>query len=238
MKAENEFELVLALDTSSKIQTIALVRGQNLLERRQHLANNNHAASLLKNISQTLESHGLSVADLDLISVGLGPGSFTGLRVGLANAKALALSAGVAVVGVSSLAAMARPVWAARREVTVALADARRNECYISVLDEDFQLVQADKALSPTECANTIRRLAEASAVSVVGPGLDAYSKFFEDLPKNVSRFGEGWDCPSPYSLALLGREKALASQTLSWKQLEPNYIRPSDAKVKTPKSA
>jgi len=232
-----EYKNILALDTSSRVQTLALVQGDTLLARRQHVANNNHAATLLHNISDIMTQHDMELGQLDLIVCGLGPGSFTGLRVGLANAKAIALSTGAGLVGISSLEAMARPVWSARKECVFALADARRGEVYLSAFSRDFVALCPEVAITPSDALLRIEARAHDEPVSVVGSGLEAFKGVFADLGSNVSCFGEGWDCPSPFSLALLGRARAQESGTENWKVLEPNYIRPSDAKV-SPKAS
>ncbi len=228
------FNRILAIDTSSLVQTLALVEGETLLARRHHVAKSNHASTLLHNISDMLNQHDMTIRDLNLIVCGIGPGSFTGLRVGLANAKGIALATGAGLVGVSSLEAMARPVWAATRSTVVALADARRNEAYVATYDSNFTRCHADRAMAPEDAVKHIQELAAKGDVAIVGSALRAYPHAFQDLG-DVRAFGEGWDCPSPFSLALIGRAQALEHGADAWSLLEPNYIRPSDAEITRP---
>lgn len=228
------FDRILAMDTSSRVQTLALVQGDTLLARRHHVANTNHASTLLHNISDMLSQHDMTIHDLDLIACGIGPGSFTGLRVGLANAKGIALATGAGLVGVSSLEAMARPVWSATQSTVVALADARRNEAYVATYDSNFVQLHDARAMSPGDAVKHIQELCSTGDVAIVGSALTVYAEAFQDIP-NVRSFGEGWDCPSPFSLALIGRAQALKTGATSWSLLEPNYIRPSDAEITRP---
>ena len=99
--------LTLSLDTSTKLQAIGLLEDDLILERRVRRVRYNHGSSLLTAVDGLLSAHGKTVADLSLIGIGMGPGSFTGLRVGMATAKGIARAAGVPIQGASTLASFA-----------------------------------------------------------------------------------------------------------------------------------
>ena len=116
--------LILAFDTATDVATVALVRdGEVLGERRSR------AARVLREVEALLQEAGLRAGDVDAIAVGTGPGSYTGLRMGLVTARTLAVSLGVPVAGVSTLDALAAgapgavPVIDARRREVFTLAD-------------------------------------------------------------------------------------------------------------------
>ncbi|MEZ4462167.1 MAG: tRNA (adenosine(37)-N6)-threonylcarbamoyltransferase complex dimerization subunit type 1 TsaB [bacterium] len=222
---------ILAIDTATGIQALALVDGDTQVARRHHTTRGNHADTLLHNIHDMLTQQRWSIEDLDLVACGLGPGSFTGLRVGLANAKALAVSAGAVVAGVSTLAAIARPVAALTSEPIVSVVDARRLEMYVGVyqmIDGTFHNVLPDVAVGPEEFLSLLDRFPNAV---VVGSGHHPYVST-EQLPKAVTVLHSGWDSPSPFSLATLTRAAVLTSGPPDIVALEPNYIRPSDAEA------
>lgn len=226
----NQHKRVLAIDTSTRIQALALVEGSEQLARRHHVTRGNHADTLLHNIHDMLTQHGWTVDALDLVACGLGPGSFTGLRVGLANAKALAFSAGADLAGVSSLAAIARPVTNVVEGPVLAAIDARRNEVFAGLYQADGErlvVLREECALGPDALAKWIESLGH---VSVVGGG---YQTYFGQAPCGAARIlGSGWDSPSPYSIATLGRLAAVSPSSSAFAALEPNYIRPSDAEA------
>ncbi len=98
---------LLAYDTSSPILSMALFVGSGKIAEVHDPPSEKHSSSLLPGLARILESHRMSFKDMDCFAVGLGPGSFTGLRVGLAAAKMLAHSLKKKLIGVSSLEAMA-----------------------------------------------------------------------------------------------------------------------------------
>ena len=117
---------ILAFDTSTEYCSVALWRGGEV-DARETPAGQRHSQLLLPMIDELLERHELTVAGLDGIAYGQGPGSFTGLRIACGMAQGLAFGAGLAVVGVGTLAAMAE---AARGGQVVCCLDARMGEIY------------------------------------------------------------------------------------------------------------
>lgn len=102
--------MLLALDTSSRFAGIALYEpGKGIVSEANWHAGGQHTVALLPRVSQMMEEQGVAVVDLEAIAVALGPGSFTGLRVGLAAAKGLALAVGVPLIGIPTLDVTAYP---------------------------------------------------------------------------------------------------------------------------------
>ena len=93
---------VLALDTSTMVQSVAVLRSDGRHEERTFHAGKGHTASLLTSIDRVLQAAKLKPRDIELAAVGIGPGSFTGLRIGVAAIKAFCFATGAKPVGVSS----------------------------------------------------------------------------------------------------------------------------------------
>lgn len=230
-----QYRRVLAIDTATRIQTLALLDGEAVLARRLHQVKFNQASTLLRNVGDMLSQHDIGPRDLDLICVGVGPGSFTSLRVGLANAKGLARAAGCAIVGVSSLEALARPACYLHEGPVVATIDARRGEVYAGVYrgrGEDFCCLVADHTATPAALQALIEERFADDAIVASGTGVRAYPELRAWQAPKVRVLDAAWDAPSSVSIALLGRARALRDGPDDLARLEPNYIRLSDAEL------
>lgn len=126
--------LILAIDTTTEYGSLALQRGEDLLECQEVHAQQAFSRVLFGEISALLERHGLWLEDVELFAAAAGPGSFTGVRVGLTAAKGLAVVKGKRVVPVSNLAATAALAPPGPR-ILIPVLDARRGELYAGVYE-------------------------------------------------------------------------------------------------------
>ena len=226
----------LAVDTSTYTQAVALLRDDDVLAHVRELPEAHHGGQLLGLIDRLLRSRGLRPADLDLLVCGLGPGSFTGLRVGMACLKGLSMTTGRPLVGASTLAALSLPYALARPGEPVASAvDARKKEVYSgsyawNKAEDALQIVEPERALSPQALRQALE---QGGAALLVGFMVGKYAPL---RPRAGDRFTiatEPHVAPDAVSLATLGRARfeALGEQS-ELDALEPNYIRPSDAEL------
>ena len=221
--------LLLAVDTSGKQGSIALARcgaGENCARVEIEivevvpLSGGTFSAQLVPQIAALLEKHGYSKSDLGGFAVASGPGSFTGLRVGLAAIKALAEVLHKPMAAVSLLEAVASS-GAARGRVLAAL-DAGRGDVYAG----DYELapklqMHSERLLSREEF------VAEATGKAVVTP--DAT---LAEIARAAGIPVERIECPNSGVIARLGWEHLRRGETVSPEELEANYIRHSDAEI------
>ncbi len=120
---------ILGIETSVKIGSLALIEGENLVARSDIYTRLNHSARLIPVLNELLQTAGWGIDDLDGVGVGLGPGSFTGIRVGLAAGQGIAFGASIPLIGIGSCWAMARGSSAPDGPV-VTLLDAGRGRVY------------------------------------------------------------------------------------------------------------
>lgn len=144
--------LVLGIETSSTRGSVALVSGDRadgatVLAWREHNEPNQHAERLLALVEETLKEAGLPKEAIERIGVGVGPGSFTGVRVGLSIAQGLMLGLGVSGVGVGSLRAIAAGLPASDQRLRVVLRDARREEYFLAAYSSQGEEVVAPCAI-------------------------------------------------------------------------------------------
>jgi tRNA threonylcarbamoyladenosine biosynthesis protein TsaB len=153
---------VLGFDTATPAIAVALLRaGGEAVERRHDPAPGErpeHATRLLGLVEEVLTAAGLSPGDLERVAVGTGPGSFTGLRIGVATARGLAQAVGAGLVGVSTLRALAAGADAPPDRVVVAVVDARRGEAFAAAWRGNTSLM-APAALAPDDLARQVGRL-------------------------------------------------------------------------------
>jgi tRNA threonylcarbamoyladenosine biosynthesis protein TsaB len=221
-----------------------------------------HSERLLWAIHQTLESCGWKLADIDFFGVGVGPGSFTGLRIGITTARTLAQTLGKPLVGVSSLAALARPVALhfadrAERVVVIASSDAAKGELFAllgaarsivdcAVLaDGDFpglwkRGVEEDVLEPDAIMKRTKKKLAEGSAREKskwirIGEGKLRYPDAWKSLPKSKEI-----ESPLPFADHVQGRylgalcfEAIQAGLARPALDVHPRYLRVADAEKK-----
>ena len=223
----------LAVDTSTFLQCGALLDGDRVLSAWARAVPREHGTSLLRAIARELGAHDLTPADLDLLVCGAGPGSFTGLRVGLAALKGLSLAAGVPLVGASTLTAIARGLAVPGRPAPVVIVDARKSEVYASGvpdLERPGAPPRPTEAWNPAELARYLARAAsERGRLTVATFGVASYPALAA-LPAPIEVVGEPIARPDPIALAMIGREAFARGGAPALDALEPDYVRASDA--------
>lgn len=160
---------VLAIETSSLRGSVALVQGDRIVASAHHEEPNRHGERLLPLIDELLAQSGWGRSSIERLGVGIGPGSFTGLRVGIALAAGVALGLGVPLVGVGSLRAVAAGHSASDPRLRVVVRDARRNEHFVAVYDADGAEVQAPEAIPQALTTERIRDLVNMRPFVVLG---------------------------------------------------------------------
>ncbi|MEZ5167676.1 MAG: tRNA (adenosine(37)-N6)-threonylcarbamoyltransferase complex dimerization subunit type 1 TsaB [Acidimicrobiales bacterium] len=218
--------LILAIESATSRVGCAVGTVDGVLAAAHAARGRHHAESLVPQIRFTLELAGLAIDDLDLIAVDVGPGLYTGLRVGLTTARAMAHSLGVPLIGVSSLEAVADRVRHGGGEV-VAVLDARRGEVFHGCFDCSGSLPVATTEAAVGDPAILAASLAaRAGRLRIVGDGARAHADVFA---ANGLRIGEVDDAlPAPE--AVLRLAAARADEAAAPALVAPLYLRRPDA--------
>lgn len=231
-------QIILAVDTSTDMLACAVARvgegGVEILASGDHLCRRQANVELVSTALETLGAAGLSMADVNAVLVGRGPGSFTGVRIGIATAKGLACGLGVALYGASTLDAAAWAAWSAgARGLVGVVGDAMRREVYPGVYEVDDAGVRrtfpAETVLKATDAVAAWAARADAGELTLTGDGLRKYRGAYEDA--GFSRYvGEGSWWPTGEGLV----RAAVASGALAADGdpalVLPIYTRLSDA--------
>jgi tRNA threonylcarbamoyladenosine biosynthesis protein TsaB len=191
-----------------------------------------HVGVLPALASKALERASVSLADVEGLAVSLGPGSFTGLRVGLSFAKGVALASGARMFGVSTLEALAY-VAPVRFDFVAVVCDARRGETYAAAFrrsDGSLERVGPDLSLSPENAAAWVSARVEGACAILVGDAPERYPASFEGLCGRIriARFEEIH--PSGSMVALLGEGRLRHGESDRLESLTPSYVRASAA--------
>lgn len=228
---------ILALDTSSLVGTVAVLADGELRAEWSASVRASHGETLLPQLARALEQAGLALADVDLFAVGLGPGSFTGVRIGVATAKGLALAEQKPLVGVTSLRVLARGMPAgALRAVAV---DAHKGEVYCALYELDEAGVLRERVspfhAPPEVSARVLREAAGERTTAIAGSGLARYgAALIEPLGPHFLRAPGYCDVPRAACLAHEAAHLLAHEGPSDLALLEPLYVRPSDAKLPT----
>ena len=222
--------LILAFETSAKAASAALTEDGKLLGEAYQNTGMTHSQTLMVMAEDLLKQCGKKIEDLQAVAVANGPGSFTGVRIGVAAAKGLAWGAELPCVGVSTLEAMALSLGAWQGYVCPVM-DARRSQVYNALFHVNCGVstrIREDRAISLTELGEDLQNLKEP--IFLVGDGSNlCYNTLLESVP--------GLVLPPEHRM----HQRAVGVGLLAQKQLEagdpgdgatlvPNYLRLSQA--------
>lgn len=191
-------KIVLAVDTSTDMLACAVGRlgeeGVELLASGDHLCRRHANEELVTTCLDALGRAGLAMADVDAVLVGRGPGSFTGVRIGIATAKGLACGLGRALYGVSTLDAVAWGVWAhGVRGLVGVVGDAMRREVYPALYevgeDGPVRLFEVETVVKAPDAIEAWAARDDAGEIALAGDGLKKYRAQFEAA--GFSRFAD-----------------------------------------------
>jgi tRNA threonylcarbamoyladenosine biosynthesis protein TsaB len=234
--------LILAIETATRAGSVAVSRGEEILASTTGDASSSHSTDLIENVDRMLRASQLELDDIDLFAAAIGPGSFTGLRIGLATVKSLAVATNKKCIGVSTLAAVAHA--AGNSKQTVALLPAGRGEVFAQMLSVSGHEVAAlDEAmhLSPQML---LSKYGSHETITWAGEGAHAQLELLRaeterrGIPFNLSGDGNGWSVAPENtriaeSVAQLASREYRAGRITEPEDLRANYVRPSDAEMK-----
>lgn len=224
--------LTLAFDTSSKTVAVALLRNDVIIYDAIINIDLNHSEVLLSAISYACLQTRIKISEIDLFACIIGPGSFTGLRIGVSTLKGLMLATGKPAVGISSLAALALNVGKSSKIICSAM-DAGRGQVYTAFYryNENGLLDQigTDKAVDPREII-----LNPEQEIIFVGDGAIKYSGIISNNINNkINIASSAQQYIRASSVGILGREKYNRNELLNAETFVPVYLRSADARVK-----
>ena len=223
--------IVLGIETATVQVGCALGGHEGVLASFHAARGRRHAEILTPAIDFVCGQAQISLSEVGAVAVDIGPGLFTGLRVGVATAKAMAQALRVPVIGFSSLDLLAYPVRHTRRLIACVI-DARRGEVFAALYRQvpgGVQRQTAPAVTSPSQLAGEL--LARNEECLLVGDGAIRYAEVFVDLA-GVEAAGVGNAYPSAAALVELAQPRAQREEFVQPWELEPMYLRQADADI------
>jgi tRNA threonylcarbamoyladenosine biosynthesis protein TsaB len=222
---------VLGVDSSTMTAGVGIVEQDEILVDLKFDVKVTYSDILMPTIDLALKTVRLKVDDLDGLAVSIGPGSFTGLRIGLSTVKGLCFASGKPLVGVPSLDALASSSLYCRYPV-VPLLDAKKDQVYAAVYDtSDGQITRKSEYMA-LGIGELVQKL--AGETLFVGPGARFRQKELAGLLGEKAFFALGQQSgPSGASVAWMGSSRLAAGKTEDITNLEPLYVRMSEAELK-----
>jgi tRNA threonylcarbamoyladenosine biosynthesis protein TsaB len=225
---------LLAVETSTLTGAVALLQaGSAVAESRVNVAVT-HGERLMAAIDGVLRNARWELGDVDAFAVALGPGSFTGLRIGVSTVKSLAFATAKPVVGVPTLDALAWTLPFCAYPVCPVL-DAKKDEVYTALyrtLEGQLELLEAPRAVAPTTLAEELRATTEGPIV-FLGDGVGPFAPILSEILGTRARLTPaGLRLPSAVTVGELGVARLTRGEASDPAALVPLYLRPSEAEL------
>ncbi len=214
---------ILAIDTSSEVCGVCVLEDDKLIDDNSLNNGMTHSENLMPLVSEILEKNNLKISDIDLISCVVGPGSFTGIRIGVSTIKALAEVHNIKIAELTSLEVLAGNINS--EGIKASIIDARNDQVYCGIFDKDNNLIEEMIADS---IDNTIQKLKQYSNIICVGNGAKKHKELLIKEIFNIS-FCDN-NVQSAYVVGKIGYKKYLEKNVKTADEILPIYLRKSQA--------
>jgi tRNA threonylcarbamoyladenosine biosynthesis protein TsaB len=221
--------IILATDTTTFTGSIALLKDTKLIAEIDIDSSSTYSERLLPAVDFLLKTNQLNIQDMDGFAVSVGPGSFTGIRIGLSTVKSFSYASGKPVAGVSTLKALAEKLRRSQAHLLCPLLDAKKGEVYAALFEskgDKLLEVVPQGVYSPDRFFSL---LPSHRIISFIGNGVEVYRKKIFQYFKDKARLSYR-SAFIAHEIGLLGYEMLKKKKGVSAEKLEPLYFRKSQA--------
>ena len=213
--------VILNLETATTNCSVCIAKGTEILAMREdNSPNYSHAEQLHVFIEECLEEVGLKTTDLDAVAVSKGPGSYTGLRIGVSAAKGLCYALNIPLIAIAALESMAAQYTLNKADYIIPVLDARRMEVYSAIFDKDLSEIRATKAEIIDE--NSFHSYYDKHTVHILGSGAEKIATILSST--NISYDTNAF--PSSKEMVSLANKKYLQKDFEDVAYFEPYYLK------------
>ena len=228
---------ILSIDTASNICGVSILENNKLICNLDSNTGKTHSENLMPMIKKALEKSNLTLKDIHLISCDIGPGSFTGIRIGIATVKAFNDSLGIPCIGISSLESLAYNIKdnIKENECICSLIDCKNDNCYFALYEKKNAILEnliEPQAESIESCLSILKSYCEdtlnSPSITFVGDGLDVFQNKIKKVFSNANFANSSLNILNSYSLGLAGLDKYQYNTDI--KELLPLYLKKPQA--------
>lgn len=224
--------IILSIDSATPVAATAVLKDGVLLAEEMLNIGNTHSTQLMPMVADVLQKSNISVSEVDAVAVSQGPGSFTGLRIGMATAKGLAQGSGCKLLAVPTLDVLAQNMWGFAGAVCPIL-NAKKNEVYSALYrfnGKEMVLLSEYTAISPENLAKSLK---DTENICFLGDGVPVYRELLRDILGEKAKFAPADKLLSRgASLAYLAYQKAMRGEFAELFTTLPIYIRKCEAEI------
>lgn len=233
---------ILAIETTGKYASAAIIDKDGNCFNRTSYQEMSHLSEIIVLLQECLEHVQISKDDITAVAASVGPGSFTGIRIGVSVARAISQMLGIPCIAVSSLKGMAnRAATKSSKTYIASMINARRGQLYGAVYDRDLNEIMPETQYMIDEFLSEIKKKdISFNNLIFIGDGIDAYKKDIEEFINSNEAVSvspafadEDWCYQSGEDIALLALAKFEEGKSMNYNELLPNYMRKSEAEMR-----
>lgn len=214
---------ILAIDTSSDVCSVAILENDQLIDEINLNNGKTHSENFMPILNEILEKNSLKVSDINLITAVVGPGSFTGIRIGVSSIKAIAEVKSIHIASVTSLESLAASD--CENDIKISMIDAKNNQVYCGIFDKNYKLKEAYLS---DDINNIIEKVKKYNNAIFIGNGAILHKDLLGKNIENI-KISENF-MQRAYWAGIIGYKKYLENDLETADTIVPIYLRKSQA--------
>ncbi len=222
---------ILAIDTSSKICSVSVLEDKNVLIENHNDDEKTHSQKLMPIIDETLKHANLTLDDIDLLACSQGPGSFTGIRIGISTVKAFADVKNIPIIGVTSLEALAYNVKS--NNLVASIVDAKHDNVYFAMyeFDNGCKIIEEPISCTITTVVEILKNHSNKNII-LVGDGSAVHHELLNEELSNIKFASDEQNLQTSISVGLAALDKYNNSNYSPTFSVSPIYLKKSEAEI------